>query len=416
MASELTKRITFTLGALLVWRLGLFVPLPGIDSSVMAALLRPQWNGGPADIGLFAGSAIHRVSIFALGIWPYVTAGVILQLATMASRRLQALAQQGYRGRRTVVMLTRSVALVLSAAQAAGIAVGLEEIRDAVPQPGFWFVGPAVLTLVGGAMLLVWLSEQITMHGVGNGIAVLLFADVVSGLSARLAQASQLESAGMLAPGGVLSAIMTAVAVTGLVVLIELARRNLSIRFAARHAGEPSVEAPLGYLSFKLNPAGMLPALLALWLTALTVDLVNLLAPDLAQDLDRGGAAYPILYGALIVVCSLVYAAYIVAPQQTAERLQKLGGAIPMIEPGAATAADIDRIGSRHAVAGAIYLTFICLLPEILFRLRVPFWLTGTEFLVVVCAVLDFAADLRARRAHLHLRSPGRLPAADVTC
>ena len=310
MTPELTRRIWFTLGALLVFRLGTFIPLPGIAPSVWEQIFRSQADSILGMANLLSGGGIHRLAIFALGLVPYVSAAVLLQLLPIISRRLRALRTQGERGRRTIELYTRSLTALLSILQAYGIAIGLESVPGLVAEPGWLFRTTTVLTLTGGVMALVWLSEWITARGLGNGVTLILFVGLVAEVPAGIAGILELGRQGVLSSGTTLALLGSAVAFTALVVAVERARRRLPVHTQGSEGDPPS------YLSFKLNNAGIIPAVLASWVLLLPTAIIYAVAP--AWEGLLRGPLVTIVYAALILACTFFYTAFLIDPDAAA--------------------------------------------------------------------------------------------------
>jgi preprotein translocase subunit SecY len=407
MMSELARRIAFTVGALLIYRLGSNIPLPGIDAELWSGMLGSQ-SGGLGPLLAFSGGA-HRLAIFALNLTPYITAAVLLQLATIASRRLRALNQQGDRGRVTVRKITLGLTALLAAFQAYGIALGIEGLRNGaiVVMPKSMFVLSTVVTLTGGALLVAWLSEQITLRGIGNGIALILLTSSASALLEPILAIRELVIRHLVSQNVILGLSIAVLAVTCLVVLIERARRRFEIRFPRLQAGDRIFENLTSDLQVKLNPAGIIPALLATWLLSILILIVYLAAeaaPHLitpaAVALMIGRPLHLVLYGSLIFVCTLFYAAYLLDPERLAERLRERGGTITSMAPETSTAAYFDYVLSRISLMGAAYLTLICLLPDIVaWYANVPVYFGGQLLLILVCTTIDLEAELRGNLA-----------------
>jgi len=323
MTRELARRIAFTLGALFVYRLGLHIPLPGIDLRVWDEIFR---NQAPGIMGMIGFLPTSHMAIFALGIVPYITAAVLVQLATIVSRRVRALAQQGERGRQTLVRYTRHLTLLLTASQAWAVAGGLEQVADVVTRPGPLFMVSTVITLTGGTMLLVWLAEQITLRGLGNGIALILLASTVTQLPEAIAFTVELGRQRVLSTKLSAALLLLVVAVTAFIVWMELARRRLPIRFPGRQASVGTPDHQPSHLSLKLNPAGVIPVLLASWLIGILLALGTFVAGHDAElwiaimgQLGHGRLLHLILYAAFILVCTFFYTAFLVDPDGTAE-------------------------------------------------------------------------------------------------
>jgi preprotein translocase subunit SecY len=388
MTPELTRRIWFTLGALLVFRLGTFVPLPGIAPSVWEQIFRSQSDGILGMANLLSGGGIHRLAIFALGLVPYVSAAVLLQLLPIISKRLRALRTQGERGRRTIELYTRALTALLSMLQAYGIAIGLESVPGLVAEPGLIFRTTTVLTLTGGVMVLVWLSEWITARGLGNGVTLILFAGLVAEVPAGIAGMLELGRRGVLSGGMIFALLGSAVAFTALVVAVERARRRLPVH-RQTSAGDPPA-----HLSFKLNNAGIIPAVLASWVLLVPTAIVYTVAPDWEGALR--GPLVTIIYAVLIIACTFFYTAFLIDPDAAAAILKQRGASMPDVAPGEPTAEYIDGVMTRLTMIGAIYLALVYLVPAALVATApVPFYFGGASLLIVVCAILDLEDHIR---------------------
>jgi preprotein translocase subunit SecY len=396
MTSDLAGRIAVTIGALLLFRLGSYIPLPGVNPEAWEILTWSQGGGVAAIFGASSGGA-KRLAIFALGIIPYVSAAVLVQLATIFSSRLRARAGDGERGRAAMVRYARYLTALLTAFQAWGVADGLEHASGVVVAPGPLFIISTVLTLTGGTLFLAWLAEQITARGIGNGIALILLAGIVTDIPASIAYALEVMRQG----SEIILVLLVVIVVTAVVVVMELARRRLPIQFAGRQAGSRTLDAQMSDLSLKLNPAGIVPVLLAAFVLTMLLSLASLLIgfdSVLVAQIRPGGPSRLIVWAVLIVLCTFFYTASVLDPEEAAERLKGLGGTIPDVSPGEETAAHLDRVVSRTTILGAAYLVLVMLLPEILIQFaHVPFYFGGTGLLVAVCTVIDLADELRVR-------------------
>jgi len=399
MHAELWKRIGFTLAALLVLQVGSYIPLPGIDPDIWGQAFR-QTAGGTLGAHLLAGPAIGRISIFALSLTPYISAAVLVQVVTMVSRRLRAVADAGDPGRRAIELYTRCGAVLLAVLQAYGIAIALENIAGAVTYQPFVFRLSTALTLTAGTLFLVWLADQITARGIGNGIALVLLVGVVAAVPRDIATLLQASRAGLLSQNSLMALALIAAAVTLAVAAIERARRRIPIEFATA-TGPQSAD-----LAVKLNPAGILPALFAGGLIAIglfAAEIAGLLiagrgwAGGLVQVLGFADLRHIAIMALLIFVVTLFYAAYVADPEHMAERLRGCGGSIPGVAPGEPTAVHLDGIISPLVLVGAIYVTLVMLLPELLSRwFAVPIGFGGFALLLAVCVALDVQAQVRA--------------------
>jgi preprotein translocase subunit SecY len=388
MKSELARRIVFTLGALLIYRLGTYIPLPGIKTY-------PQLSGG----------SIARVSIFALWILPYFSAAILIQLVSMVSSKLGALTKGGEAERRKVARYTLGLTILLTAFQAFGVASALQDIPNFVSDPAGLFLLSTTVTLTGGTMFLIWLSEQITLRGIGNGLAWLTFAGLATEMPRSIASMIVFTGQGALSAQRAWLLAVLWVALVGLVVFVELARRRVPVEFASRKLGERVLPAQSTYLPFKLNSAGLLPIAVAPWLFLLPLTLLNLVfdqtLPWLALAnglLLQNHIGSWIFSSVVIFIFAFVYTAFVVDPEQAADSLKRNAGVIPGVEPGEATARHLDRVVSYTTCAGAVYLTAVFLIPHLLSVYgEAPFHLAGTSVLVAVCIVLDIEKQVRGQ-------------------
>jgi preprotein translocase subunit SecY len=392
MTSGLSRRIAFTLGALLVYRLGSYIPLPGIDR------LGSKISGVTVVTG-------NRFSIFSLSILPYLSAAILIQLLSMVSSKLWALPRSGEAGRRKIARYTIGLAVVLAAFHAYGMASGLQRIPNFVDEPGTQFLLSTIVTLTGGTIFLIWLSEQISARGIGNGLAWILFTGVAAELPNTLASLLEFGRQGVLSTGHLLLLVILWVALVGLVVFVELARRRVPVEFVARNLGDRRLPARSTHLSLKLNSAGLMPTVVAPWLYILPLTVVGLV-------LDQNSPWLTAIYGLVtqhhlgrvilsavaIFVFAFIYTAYVVDPEHIADSLKKVGGVIPGIFPGEPTAEHLDRVVSYATCIGAAYLAAVFLIPELLLSYgQTPFYLGGTSVLIVVCTVLDIETQVRGR-------------------
>jgi preprotein translocase subunit SecY len=400
-AAELNRRIWFTLAALLVYRLGTYVPLPGIDPVVWQRLFRSH---GLFDV--YTGSATSRLAIFALGILPYISAAVFIQILIILSSRLRALRQRGERGRSVIDGYTYGLTALLTAFQAYGIASGLEGISDVVVEPGWLFRASTVATLTAGTMFLVWLSQQITARGIGNGIALILFADVVIDLVAAIPGTLVRLRQGLMSIDLLVVVLAIGVAMTVVIVVMERARRVLWVRYDTP-IGSAAVADRRSPLRLKVNGAGLIPSAIAVWPLGIPgIIAVFVGGPDatwwtnLDNQLVSGKVAFIAIYIVLVVIGTFLYAAWVLDPDEAAADLARYGGRIDGIEPGEPTAAHLDHVLSRTTAIGAAYLALVCLIPEILIAAaKVPFYFGGTSLLIVACTVMDIQAQVMAKRS-----------------
>ncbi|MBV8167232.1 MAG: preprotein translocase subunit SecY [Alphaproteobacteria bacterium] len=412
-ATELKKRIWFTLGALVVYRLGTYIPMPGIDPGVLEDIFKQNAGGILGMFDMLAGGALSRMTIFALNIMPYISASIIIQLLTAVSPRLEALKKEGEAGRKVLNQYTRYGTVLLAMVQAYGIAVGLEGFRgstgSAVLDPGFMFRLSAVVTLVGGTVFLMWLGEQITARGIGNGISLIIFSGIVANLPHALAGTLELGRTGALSTGFILFLIVMVIAVVAFIVFIERAQRRLLVQYPKRQVGNRMFGGDSSHLPLKLNTSGVIPPIFASSLLLLPATVAGFSGgasnPDLpwlgwlAGALAHGQPLYMGLYIALIVFFAFFYTAIVFNPVETADNLKKYGGFMPGIRPGKNTADHLDYVLTRLTAIGAIYLAIICALPEILIsQYSVPFYFGGTSLLIVVSVTMDTVAQI-----HSHL-------------
>jgi len=402
-AEELKKRIWFTLGALLVYRLGTYIPLPGIDPAAWEQVFRTQAGGILGMFNMFAGGGIHRLAIFALNIMPYISASIIIQLMTTVSPTLEQLKKEGEQGRKLMNQYTRYLTVFLATVQAYGISIGLEGSGNVVADPGLFFRISTAITLTGGTMFLMWLGEQITSRGIGNGISLIILSGIVAELPSAIAGTLELGRQGALSTGLILLVILVAAAVIGFIVFMERAQRRLLIQYPKRQVGNRMFEGQSSHLPLKLNTSGVIPPIFASSLLLLPTTVANFNAgklPDWASgivaQLSHGRPLFLILYIALIVFFAFFYTAIVFNPTETAENLKKHGGFIPGIRPGERTAEHIDYVLTRITVVGAAYLAIVCLLPEILISYAaVPFYFGGTSLLIVVSVTMDTVAQVQ---------------------
>ncbi|MBB3355809.1 preprotein translocase subunit SecY [Rhizobium sp. BK049] len=403
-AEDLKKRLWFTLAALLVYRLGTHIPLPGLNPEAYAQAFRGQAGGILGLFNMFSGGAVQRMAIFALGIMPYISASIIVQLMTSVVPTLENLKKEGEQGRKIINQYTRYGTVILGALQAYGIAAGLESGQGLVVDPGWFFRVSTVLTLLGGTMFLMWLGEQITSRGIGNGISLIIFAGIAAGLPSALAGTLELGRTGALSTGLILLVIIVAIAVIGVIVFVERAQRRLLIQYPKRQVGNRMFQGDTSHLPLKLNTSGVIPAIFAsslLLLPATVAGFANTTAmpawaTSIVAALGHGQPLYMVLYAALIAFFAFFYTAIVFNPKDTADNLKKHGGFIPGIRPGERTAEYIDYVLTRITVIGAIYLVFVCILPEILVsQTGIPLSLGGTSLLIVVSVTLDTVAQIQ---------------------
>ncbi|HUK10429.1 MAG TPA: preprotein translocase subunit SecY [Stellaceae bacterium] len=408
-ATELKKRIWFTLGALVVYRLGTYIPLPGIDPSILAQIMKSN-SGGILDMfDMFSGGALGRMTIFALTIMPYISSSIIVQLMTAVSPTLEALKKEGEAGRKKLNQYTRYGTVGLAALQAYGIAAGLEGMRSQfgspVIDPGLFFRLTSMITLTGGTVFLMWLGEQITARGVGNGISLIIFTGIVARLPTAMAQLLELSRTGSLSGFTVIFFLVLAIGVITFIVFMERAQRRILVQYPKRQVGNKMFGGEASHLPLKLNSSGVIPPIFASSLLLLPATIANFNAgsggilSDIAAYLGRGKPLYLVLYAALIIFFCFFYTAVVFNPTETADNLRKYGGFVPGIRPGKNTADYLDYVLTRLTVVGALYLTAVCLLPEYLIsEFTIPFYFGGTSLLIVVSVTMDTVAQI-----HSHL-------------
>ena len=407
-ATELKKRIWFTLGALIVYRLGTWIPLPGIDPTILEDIFRQQAGGILGMFDMFAGGAFGRMTIFALNMMPYISAAIIMQLLQAIHPHFEALKKEGEVGRKKLNQYTRYGTVLLAALQAYGIAVGLEGMTgsqgSAVADPGAFFRATTVITLVGGTIFLMWLGEQITARGVGNGISLIIFAGIVANLPAALAGTLELGRTGALSAVVILFLLVFAVAVITFIVFVERAQRRVVVQYPKRQQGNKMFGGESSHIPLKVNTAGVIPPIFASSLLLLPITVASFSAnagPEwlgaVTAFLGRGQPGYLLIYAALIVFFAFFYTSVVFNPTETADNLRKYGGFIPGIRPGRNTAEYLDHVLTRLTVVGAAYLTAISIMPEILIsQYAVPFYFGGTSLLIVVTVTMDTVAQVQS--------------------
>lgn len=409
-ATELKKRIWFTLAALIVYRIGTYVPVPGVDANVMADILRQHGGGILGMFDMFTGGALGRMTVFALNIMPYISASIIVQLMSSAVPSLEALKKEGESGRKKLNQYTRYLTVLIAIFQAWGIAVGLEAMRgsmgqSAVYEGGVFFRISCVVTLVGGTLFLMWLGEQITARGVGNGISLIIFAGIVANLPHAAIATLELGRTGALSTGFIIAFLVIALAVIAFVVFMERAQRRIPIQYPKRQIGNRMFGGENTHLPLKLNTAGVIPPIFASSLLLLPATFAGFSGGQteetwltrIAAALAHGQPAYMGLYVALIIFFAFFYTAVVFNPTETADQLKKNGGFIPGIRPGQSTAEYLDRVLTRLTGVGAVYLCVVCLLPEILIsQYGVPFYFGGTSLLIIVSVTMDTVAQIQS--------------------
>ncbi|MFC5068184.1 preprotein translocase subunit SecY [Flaviflagellibacter deserti] len=403
-ADELKKRIWFTLGALIIYRLGTYIPLPGINPDALADVFRQQSGGFLGLFNMFSGGAVGRMAIFALNIMPYISASIIIQLMTSVVPSLEQLKKEGEQGRKIINQYTRYGTVLLATFQAYGISVGLESAANVVTDPGMFFRVSTVITLVGGTMFLMWLGEQITARGIGNGISLIIFAGIVAELPRAIVGMFELGRQGALSTPIILGICVMAVIVIAFIVFFERAQRRILIQYPKRQVSATRMTGgESSHLPLKLNTSGVIPPIFASSLLLLPTTFAGLAAtggPEwlttLTTYIGHGRPLYMALYVALIVFFAFFYTAIVFNPQETADNLKKYGGFVPGIRPGERTGQYIDYVLTRITVVGAAYLSIVCLIPEILVSYAaVPFYFGGTSLLIVVSVTMDTVAQVQ---------------------
>ncbi len=403
-ATELKQRIIFVIGALLVYRLGTYIPIPGIDPTAWNDIFTEKGGGILDMFNMFSGGALSRMTIFALNIMPYISASIIMQLGTAMSKHLEELKKEGETGRMKINQYTRYLTVLLATVQAYGMAVGLEA-SGAVISPGIFFKVSTVITIVGGTIFLMWLGEQITSRGVGNGISLIIFAGIVAELPRAIASTLELTRQGTFNGFELLMLVVMIVGVIGLIVFVERAQRRVIVQYPKRQQGNKMSAGETNHIPLKLNTAGVIPPIFASSLLLLPLTVVGFsglsegsdIWSDITRYLQHGQPLYMILYGALIAFFCFFYTAIVFNPEENADTLRKYGGFIPGIRPGKSTANYLDHVLTRISVIGAIYLVFICLLPELLIaKYNMPFYFGGTSLLIVVSVTMDTVAQVHS--------------------
>jgi preprotein translocase subunit SecY len=407
-ATELQKRLWFTLGALVIYRLGTYIPVPGVDPSIMSDIFEQNSGGVFGMFNVFAGGALERMTIFALNVMPYISASIIMQLMTTVSPTLEQWKKEGEQGRKKINQYTRYGTVILAAVQAYGIAVGLEGLQgsggNAVSDPGLFFRFTTVVTLTGGTMFLMWLGEQITARGVGNGISLIIFAGIVAELPSALAGTLELGRLGTLSTAIILFLLIMVVAVIAFIVFVERAQRRVLVQYPKRQMGQRMIGGETSHLPIKVNTAGVIPAIFASSLLLMPVTVAQFSqasGPEWLQTvvalLGRGQPLYLAMYIGGVVFFCFFYTTVVFNPQDTADNLRKNGGFIPGIRPGQRTAEYLDYVLTRLTVIGATYLAAVCLLPELLIsQWNVPFYFGGTSLLIVVSVTMDTVGQIQS--------------------
>ena len=410
-ATDLQKRLLFTLGAMIVYRLGTFIPLPGINSVALADIFARQSGGILGMFNMFTGGALSRMTLFALNIMPYISASIIVQLAASVIPSLMALKKEGESGQRKMTQYTRYLTVLITIVQGYGLALGLEAMvsstgSSAVMNPGQWFRFTTVVSLLGGTMFIVWLGDQITARGVGNGSSLIITAGIVAGIPMGLAQTFELARAGSLSTITLFFLLFMVLALVYFVVFMERAQRRILIQYPKRQMNGRVMNGESSHLPLKINPTGVIPPIFASSLLLLPMTIVNFSAKDgqgadwvvtLSTMLAHGRPLYLALYAGLIVFFTFFYTAVVFNPEETADNLKRHGGFIAGIRPGKSTADYLDYVITRLTVLGSVYLAAICCFPEIMIaKYSVPFVLGGTTLLIVVSVTMDFATQIQS--------------------
>jgi preprotein translocase subunit SecY len=408
-ATELKKRIWFTLGALLVYRLGTYIPVPGVDASVLAQLFQQRGGGGILGMfDMFSGGALSRMTVFALNIMPYISASIIIQLMSAAIPTLETLKKEGESGRKKLNQYTRYLTVVIAMFQSYGIAVGLESMRGtfgaAVIDPGMFFRLSCVVTLVGGTMFLMWIGEQITARGIGNGTSLIIFSGIVANVPHAMATLLELGRTGALSWILVVGFLVIAVAVVAFIVFIERAQRRIVIQYPKRQVGQRMFGGDSTHMPLKINTSGVIPPIFASSILLIPATISGFSGGaaggwlgTIGNALGRGQPLYMLVYAAMIIFFSYFYTAVVFNPQETADNLKKYGGFIPGIRPGTNTADYFDFVLTRLTTIGALYLCAVCLLPEILIsQYGIPFYFGGTSIMIVVSVTMDTVTQIQS--------------------
>ncbi|EUJ09593.1 protein translocase subunit secY/sec61 alpha [Methylophilaceae bacterium 11] len=403
--SELKSRLWFVLGALVVYRLGAHIPVPGIDPTILKQLFDSQKDGILGMFNMFSGGALSRFTVFALGIMPYISASIIMQLLTVVSPKLEQLKKEGEAGRRQITKYTRYGTVALATFQALGIAIALEGQAGLVLDPGFSFRLTAVVTLVCGTMFLMWLGEQITERGIGNGISIIIFAGIVAGLPHAVGSTLELAKTGAFSIPLVMFLFVAILLVTALVVFVERGQRKITVNYAKRQVGNKVFGGQTTHLPLKLNMAGVIPPIFASSIILFPATLAGWFGSsesmywlkDISSKLAPGQPIYILLFAAAIIFFCFFYTALVFNPKETADNLKKSGAFVPGIRPGEQTAKYIDKIMGRLTLVGAFYITLVCLLPEFLIlKFNTPFYFGGTSLLIIVVVTMDFMTQVQS--------------------
>ncbi len=402
--NDLRNRIFFTIFILAIYRLGTFVPLPGIDPSQLQVLMEGNQKGLLGMFNVFAGGAISRMAIFALGIMPYISSSIIVQLLTGVSDYFKNLKSQGEKGRQKITQITRYGTVLLATVQGYGLSVGLESSANLVINPGVFFKISTVTTIVAGTMFLMWLGEQITQRGIGNGISLIIFSGIVAEIPRALATTFELGRTGALSTIVIISIFIILIVTIMFIVFMERALRKIPINYPKRQVGNKIYGGDSSHLPLKINSAGVIPAIFASALLLLPITFSNFNISEnetflnFASFFSQGQPLYMLLYASVIIFFTFFYTSITFNPNETAENLRKYGGFIPGIRPGESTALYIENILTKLTTIGALYLTLVCLMPEFLIaNYPIPFYLGGTSILIVVVVAIDTVTQIQTR-------------------
>src|SRR4051794_13773700 len=406
-ATELKQRIWFTLGALIVYRLGTYIPLPGVDPAVMGEMMSQHSGGILGMFDMFTGGALGRMTIFALNIMPYISASIIIQLMSAAVPTLEALKKEGESGRKKLNQYTRYLTVLIAAFQSYGIAAGLESMHGsfgaAVIDPGWFFRISCVISLVGGTMFLMWIGEQITARGIGNGTSLIIMSGIVANLPSAFASLLELGRTGALSPFFILLFLVIATVTIAVIVFIERAQRRVPVQYPKRQVGNRMFGGDTTHIPLKINTSGVIPPIFASSILLIPATISGFASDSpgwvqvIAGQLAHGQPLYLLLYAAMILFFSYFYTAVVFNPEETADNLKKYGGFIPGIRPGSATGEYFDRILTRLTTLGGVYLVIICLLPEVLItNYGLPFYFGGTSILIVVSVTMDTVTQIQS--------------------
>jgi preprotein translocase subunit SecY len=405
--TELKQRLLFVLMAMIIFRLGSFIPVPGIDSGVLSEFMKQQSGTMIEFLNLFSGGALERASIFTLGIMPYITASIVIQVMSFVHPPLQEIKKEGESGRRKINQYTRYLTLILACVQAVGISANFPNIISGlVPNPDFGFYFGAVVSLVTGTMFLMWLGEQINERGIGNGISILIFIGIVAGLPSAIGQTFEQTRQGEMSVLGLLLILVVVLAVTAFVVFMERGQRRLVVNYAQKQQGRKMLQAQSSHLPLKVNMAGVIPAIFASSIILFPATIAQWVGSaqeggswiaSIAEQMQPGTPLYMLVYAAGIMFFCFFYTALVYNPRDTADQLKRSNAFIPGIRPGEQTSKHIDKIMTRLTLIGALYITAVCLLPELMrYFWKVPFYFGGTSLLIIVVVIMDFMSQVQA--------------------